>query len=312
MADSEEHFADRLLSRPSQVRRLFASLTAIALKAVTGYGFSPYFMFETAGHDCYADGSPLLAGERYALVWRSNDTLGQTDGLFLADGRPVDANRCEVLWLFDAAERRTEEGTGIVYAAAKRSYILVAESYIKEKGDTGVYSLFVFDTRVWNGSEWGLCGKSSYNTVEVLNGYGLVSDLEVINTSKTGTDPGCFVYTRPGDGFLTDDTKVSYGDKTVQFSQSSVASIDPPNVPQPVISGLTADAGVLTLTVTNTAKYLTYGLSMTNDLEKVTSTTNYVGDVKQGVGAGPLTWTVPVGDQPAGFFQLRRVFGFGN
>ena len=286
------------------MRRSFGVFSVIVLTVGTGYGFSPYFMFETAGRDCYADGTPLLAGERYALVWRSKDSLDRTDGLLGADGRSVDTNCCEVLWLFDAAERRTDAGTGEVYAAARRSYVQIAESYLSKRGDTGVYSLFVFDTRVWEGDGWSPSSKTSNTSVSVLNGYGLVTDLEVISTSKTGTDPGFFVWMRPNADFLSDDALVSHGDRTTGLSQTSNPTVLPCPAPYPAFAAIACEKGVVTVSATNGSPYVAYGLDRAESPAQLSIQTNIVA-ISQGAGAEPMIWQVPVGATTNGFFRIR-------
>lgn len=67
-------------------RRLIAATLALAASMTATAGVDVFVTFHTEGPDRYADGSPVLNGERYALVW-------SRDGVFegvTADGEPVD------------------------------------------------------------------------------------------------------------------------------------------------------------------------------------------------------------------------------
>lgn len=68
-------------------RRLIAATLTIAA-AMTAAGVDVFVTFHTKGPDKYADGSPVLCHERYALVWSPD---GVFDGV-TASGAPVDPN----------------------------------------------------------------------------------------------------------------------------------------------------------------------------------------------------------------------------
>ena len=74
--------------------------------------------------------------------------------------------------------------------------------------------------------------------------------------------------------------------------------------PEARISALRIEAGWATISVTNTASSLKYGLSMADDVKKIHTETNVVGSFKTGVGIAPLTWVVDVSGHPQGFFKL--------
>ena len=119
-----------------------------------------YLYFDTQGADCYADGSPLLEGERYALVWRSEALKDVTTGLFNANGTPVDPTNCNIVAIFPSAVR---EGTGDnVFAHAAPSVCEVPRRHLvniyeQDRSEpSGVYSVFAFDTRVWKNDAWTL------------------------------------------------------------------------------------------------------------------------------------------------------------
>lgn len=291
-----------------QMGRLFAFvqtlLVAFSLAAVpTDY----YIMFETAGEDCYADGTPLVEGERYALVWRCNDLANQVDGLFNADGSsPYGDDKCEVLFLFDAAERKTA-ADGHVYARAKKSFVQMNAQHLMDRFWTGVYSIFVFDTRVYKDGQLTLSERINNWTPAVLNGYGVVTDLAAFDTyEKTkASEVGFFAWNTPsGRKDFTNETKyVSSGDVTVARSDTSSVSVLAVDLPTPAFSAISADGATVTVSATNGSPYVAYGLSRVERLAELNTKTNIVA-VEQGRGAASMTWHVPVGTATNGFFRI--------
>ena len=57
--------------------------------------------FSSAGPDTYADGTTVLDGERYALVWLPNDSMGFA---LAADGTVADPSQGEVILTVPAAK----------------------------------------------------------------------------------------------------------------------------------------------------------------------------------------------------------------
>ena len=296
--------------------RKIALFVLLALSVGSLFAIPPqpgyyFYYFYTFGDDCYADGSMLLEGECYAIVWRSAAWAEKTEGLFYADGRSTDPENCQLVSLCSGAARTVWEDDGHEYAYADNAYMQVPWGHLNSKYDRekaaykGVYSLFIFDTRTWNGSEWTIGNMSVSEegcSVSPLNAYGLVTDLENIPVDNVN---GIFISgsVYPNYSFLNDDPVV-YGDGTVFYSAASTCAAMPPECPAPAFSAFAVTNGVATVSVTNTASYLTYGLSMVDDVLKLTSTTNFVGERKQGVGAAPLTWEIPVGTAMSEFFKL--------
>lgn len=341
--------------------------SAVSQTIPSGYDY--YFFFQTL-EDHYADGTPLADGECYALVWRDDDLANQVDGLFNPDGTPVSPDKCEILAVFPDAIQETYEGQ--TYAGS-RAWTRQTDYVLKKgEGKSGVYSLFVFDTRQWNGSKWIVGGKTSDKSVAALRGYGLVENLEIVGMPTSG-EGGEFFYwytaikgefdesdaseTEPSWGYYS---QTSY--RPVNASRAQVISFDANGgagtpdptmresdsvfgeLPQasragyafdgwydaaeggervtaetavtsdtilyahwsvnPIISAFSIAGGTATLSVTNTTSEFDYMISKANDLAKVHSTTNIVGEVKQGSGEKPLTWTIPVGAEKQGFFKV--------
>lgn len=263
-----------------------------------------YVMFETSGEDCYADGTPLVEGERYALIWRCHDLANQVDGLFNADGTSVYGDeKCEILWLFDAAERKTAED-GHVFARAKRSFVKMAKSHIDSHFWEGVYSVFVLDTRVYKDGNVVLSERTNNWTPSVLNAYGVVTDLDEFETyDKTKTNEVGFFAWLGGNDFTNETKYVSSGDVSVRRSDTSSASVLNVELPMPAFSAISCDGETVKVCATNASPLVAYGLSRVERLAELNTKTNIVA-VEQGCGTAPMTWHVPVGTTTNGFFKI--------
>lgn len=221
-------------------KALVLSLVAFGLIAETFSALTPddrYFYFSTQGKDCYADGTPLLDGECYAVVWRGESLKNTTSGLFDADGNAVDPDNCQILAVLPAAKRGVKDGQPYAYAAPAWEYI--ANGVLGPLVNNGIISLFVFDTRIWNGTSWIVGGMKSGTTVAALNGYGLVDSLEDLKI-------GFHIFPHGGrlgpDHSFTNnpDAYMSWGDVNVPYSGATVLSS--PSSKKPAPSRLAVEA----------------------------------------------------------------------
>ena len=131
-------------------RRLIAAALALAAAMTATAGVDVFVTFHTEGPDRYADGSPVLNGERYALVWSKN---GVFDGVTAA-GEPVDPRDRVVIVAGVASGGRCPHVL----------YQLPAATAAALSG--GVYDVVLFDTRVGNELEPALA-----LTHDVVNGW---------------------------------------------------------------------------------------------------------------------------------------------
>lgn len=263
--------------------------------------------FQTLGYDCYAEvdeegfNVPVLEGECYALVWKSNEVT-EFPGLPVNPPNPKNP-AVNGIWVAQYFPVAADAGDLRMHCPE-----VTINGLDKNDDANGKWTVYLLDTRYLDENGEVACGfdESVTNAPHCINAYTPIVNLVdfTIGTSAAYPSGGTMKTTS-----LTGGKIDEYG---FVDQVADVVAVLPSDCPVPQFSAITNAGENVTLTVTNTAPYLMYGLSMTNDLAKVSSTTNYVGGWKQGVGAGPLTWTVPVGDQPAGFFQLRRVLGFGN
>ena len=205
-----------------------------------------YFVyFATNGADSYQDGSPLLEGECYALVWRSETLKNTTGNLFYSDGTPVDPENCIVMAVCDTATR-TDNGselfshaTNTVIAVDRRQLLNAYDE--PTDGYKGVFSIFAFDTRIRLEDGWELGGKTSETTVRHLNSYGLVTNLEELDVGwdifMSGSIRADYSFLQGDPHSLGDqDGGTSVGNETLpgQFQITFDANGGAPT-PQPVV-----------------------------------------------------------------------------
>ena len=222
------------------MKKMIFALTALCAASVVMAGAiddTTYF-FRTAGVDRYQDGTQVLAGERYALVWSAGEFAG-----FNADGSLVNAED-EVLGVFAVA---TAEGNCPLCAYGVPSRIVL-------KG--GNISLWLLDTRVFAAD-----GKVTFSAAK-----GETAVASIAGAAKVAAD-----ITVAGD-----QPKYAAGG-----ASTAAATALPADVPQPVVKDLRIDdkAGLVYLTVDNTAGYVTYDVAAGDN----------VGALEGGKAATPVT-----------------------
>lgn len=114
--------------------------------------------FSTKGPDRYADGSVVMDGEAYALVWSQD---GNFDG-FSADGECVDPEDRVVLIAPVAKDGRCPP---VLFQIPE------AEAEVLKNGQ---YSVYLLDTRVASGETVRPCGTVN-GKLALMNGYGATS-----------------------------------------------------------------------------------------------------------------------------------------
>lgn len=114
-------------------------------------------VFSTLGPDKYADGSTVLDGELYALVWTSD---GVFDG-FSADGKAVDEKDKILIAAPLAKDGRCPK---VMFQIPKVN----AATY-------GKFEVFLMDTRVVSASGVATPRGAAKGKVQLVNGYGRVS-----------------------------------------------------------------------------------------------------------------------------------------
>lgn len=114
-------------------------------------------VFSTVGPDKYADGSTVLDGELYALVWTAD---GVFEG-FSADGKALDANDKIIV-----ASPLAKDGhcPKVMFQIPKKNAV-----------NNGKFEFFLMDTRVTSQAGVVAPRGAKDGQVELLNGYGKVA-----------------------------------------------------------------------------------------------------------------------------------------
>ena len=138
------------------MRAVLFSIAFSIAAAVFAHGLEDVCLsFSTEGPDCYSDGSVVLDGECYALVWSADGEFGG----FTAAGECVDAGDRVLLVAPVARDGR-----------CPRVLFQVPAFVAADLGDGG-YSVFLLDTRVAGNGGVKPAGVRSGKPV-LVNGYG--------------------------------------------------------------------------------------------------------------------------------------------
>lgn len=189
--------------------------------------------FTTIPPDLYSDGSRVIEGEEYILVWQKN---GTTFKGFREDGSLVD--NVNSIRMNEKTWRATcddpAQGCYLDYWT-----ITIPSSYTT----TGTFSLYVLDTRRFSGHQYDADGNLLSVTTNLtvaaeggrsIQGYAEVAALATVSTSST----------------LIEGTTVG---KTYLLSTLDNAMIE-----APVITDMRFDGDYVVLTVTSTHSKVTY------------------------------------------------------
>lgn len=170
--------------------------------------------FSTQGPDRYADGSTVLDGECYALVWSSD---GKFEG-FTAGGECADTNDSLVLVAPVAKDGR----------CPKVLFQISAE--IAGRFDGGFYAVYLLDTRIASGGKIKPSGINGGKPV-AMNGFASVSAELAVNAAEE--DGGAAIGAN-GNGIVASSLAVPEGDCI-----------------QPKVKSMRIDGGNVYLTVEN-------------------------------------------------------------
>ncbi len=242
--------------------------------------------FSTPGPDRYADGSRVLDGECYALVWSPK---GKTFSGFNADGTPVSSSDFVVL-----AAPLAQNGRCI-----DSIFQVPAEEY--EVLKNGEWAVCLVDTRMANGVPAGVRDSMPLR----VNRWGLVkggvkeaptsiSNLRLAASSGSTVKGGTSLLSSTGE---TDDGTAS------QPVCANNASALPPSIPTPSITAIEVSDGEVWLGVTDTVPYLSY--TIISGSEPGTLKTDYFSEVIDGGNGGEIAiGTVQSANRR--FFKVKR------
>lgn len=292
------------------------ALCVVALLSVEAR--AEYAFLQTSGPDCYADGSPLLSGECYAIVWFENgfyDYIAANgfEGLVTADGtigfqeEDKDDSPFRIFQARPLARQKIENSEKIAYcplgedpldqATYSRFQVpVLGHSTLQYDGR---FAFMILDTRVvneagaltTNGSA-GVAYSDDVRKLPAIQSYGILVDSkgEPIFVDFSGS--------------VKDDTKRIPEDGR---GTASVVAPLPEGCPSPVVSDVTVTNGIAEITVTNTAPYVIYALTGTNELAAAGHPNAVVG-LRQGAQAvkGSIKWVVPAKEKQSFFKVIRK------
>lgn len=289
--------------------------------------------FSSNGPETYADGTPALTGECVALVWQRN---GTTFKGFTADGWVVGpegaGTDCVLIGFYDDIVADEDWGS---YIEMNPSPIQLnapdpdpsGRGY-KDYFANGKFSFYILDTRyvangvVTNGFDAAKQERVTYlNSTDVNPARVFVGLPHQINAWQPFNDLTNLTWTsttlvRPEEP-LCGDTKLdpAYDPSEWMFigTCAATASAVPTNCLTAAVASLRVADGVATVTVTNTASYLSYNIATSNDVQALAAKTVFAkGDfgaveAQQGAAAAAdaLTWQIPVAGE-TGFFKVVR------
>ena len=246
--------------------------------------------FSTIGCDCYADGSPVLPGECYALVWQKSNT--PFPGLPMDPPNPDNPaqNNIWVAEYFPVAE--VSDG----YASCP----FVSTYGLSMDDDTnGKWTIYLLDTRYEREDGSLACGydTSQTNAPHRINAYVAIKGLTSFNIGMSPATPS-------GPALTLTLTGGDLSEEALPMI-ANVPSVVPTDGPPAVFSCLFANAGVAHVSLTNTAGYLQYELFMADEVNQLKAQAVRVGEMKWGRGKEPMTWEIPVGASPCKFFRFK-------
>ena len=205
--------------------RLFGlcAVLALAMTGVAGSGDLAY-RFSSVGPDTYADGTDVLPGECYALVWTRD---GAAFAGFAADGTAANPADSAVLIVAPVA---TKGPNGMHCPPV----LFQLDSALASNYEGGTLGVCLLDTRLAGNA--ALAGLTASGAPKVINAYGVVA-----GSVK-----------RPGDGFVKGSSRA---DKAVGTPDETTI---PKGTPRPRITNIRLAGKKAYLTVADTVPYLQY------------------------------------------------------
>ena len=252
---------------------LAAALAALFVRFADAAQGDALLAFSTKGPDKYADGTSVLEGEVYALVWVRNGC--EFKGVDL-NGAAVDAENNAVVAALPLARRSIVRKNAVHCPFT----LFQIDASFAASHTGGSFSLVLLDTRSSNG-----CGGFKVSGVGgVVQGWGEVEG------SRVKVLPAATA-------FATNAAQL--GAKVL--SQSAVPSGD--SVSKPEVTGIRVEDGLVKLTVKGTDSRLLYNIRAGGRPDFL-DRSHVASSAVQG-GASEITLTAPA-TADAAFFQVTR------
>ena len=200
------------------MKKLMTMIGAVGLAfAATAAIDDALLAFSTVGPDKYADGTTVLDGECYALVWTKN---GATFGGIAADGTAVAETDKIVLLAPVAKDGRCP------------NVLFQIDSAKADELADGTYGVYLLDTRVVSNGTTKPAGIKN-GKLSLVNGYGLTTKATKAGKATAG-------------GVTTAEEKDSEGGQVVAAGAAA-----PKDLPQPKITSIKIEGDYVKLTVQN-------------------------------------------------------------
>ena len=205
------------------MKKLMTMIGAVGLAFAATAAFDDALLaFSTVGPDKYADGTTVLDGECYALVWTKN---GATFGGIAADGTAV-AETDEIVLLAPVAK------------GGRCPYVLFQiDSATADRLADGTYGVYLLDTRVVDKDGATKPAGVKNGKLNLVNGFGLATQ-----ATKVGKATG---------GITTAAEKETTGGESI-----AAGAAVPKNVQQPKITSIKIEGDYVKLTVQNLPGYM--------------------------------------------------------
>ena len=248
------------------VKSLFAISAALAATVAFAAQNDALLSFSTKGPDKYADGTTVLDGESYALVWTPKGSAG---AVFAADG--------------------TVSGGKVVLKApvakngrCPRVVFEIEASRMKSEFASGSWSVWLLDTRRWDAA----------GAVSLSGGAGSAVGVSAVNAANAVAGSSV----KLASGSIAEA-------KSLAATTVSSATAIPSETPAPKVTAMQVRDGYVYLTVANTMPYLAYGLSSGTEPGEISER---VGAPQNGDNGGEIILVAPAKDEGAFFRVGRR------
>ncbi len=255
------------------MKKLIACFVCAASISAFGAANDVLLTFSSTGPDAYADGTTVLDGECYALVWLPAGSAGFA---FAADGTVADPAQGEVV---------------LTAAVAKggRCPTIAFQLSADLAGDYagGSWALYLLDTRkVAADGSVSLAGVAN-GRAKAVNAAGLVASASVRAQAANAASAPASVASASG-------------------ATASLASAVPADAPTPTVKGIRVEGGLVYVTVGNTAPYLQYNLTAGDTPSDVREEGAARNPVNGAASADEDVILVAPASANGGFFRVER------
>ena len=217
-----------------------------------------YARCSTLGPDRYADGTQVVDGEVYALVYTKR---GASFSGFQADGTLVDPVSSEIALLLPMARN----------GRCNPTLCVLPKTFVSRRS-TGAWELVLWDTRRADGVPAGV---SADGILSRVKSWGATASHVDFGVSSFSFQSVASPLARPS------------GESDGCGVVASERSVLPPDVLPPRITGMSLEGNTVSLKVADTRPYLTYNLKGAAELGALSST-RVAHAKKDGTAAGEL------------------------